>query len=266
MGQLSEGDGVSLSAGLGVAGCVLLDDANGARHRLHPRAAEALRSLHTPQSYSAWMQNCKVQGLQTEDVAALLRFLYTIGGLHIRQGLKSRGTLLVFRLRLLAYGCGWHPPVRRWPLGPLAIVQGVTRASSLFGLLVPLTVLALCWAGLPVPLACGYAGGSYAIFWISTMVHEGVHAVLAAGDGSAVVLQRGLRLGILHKPGRRRREVVSALCGPLAGGAVAVLLGLLASWPYLWAVGLFMAVAHLWSLVPWYGDGEVLWKTGSKRR
>jgi len=259
---LAEHDRLSLAALLSLDGSVLHDDANGAQHTLHPRAIAVVKSLQTAVSYKDWLQVGREQGLQPGEISELLQFLNGIGGLQVKRGPAGHARLLLFQVRLFCYGRGWPAAVRRWPLSPLAIMQGVTRAGSVLALFVPVTVFLLYGAGMPAGSAFGYAGISFAIFWLSTVIHEGVHAAFVQSRPAAV-LQRGLRIGILHKPGPPGRELASALCGPLAGSCAAVVLGVLAGalmpWPYFRTIGLALAAAHLWSLAPWYGDGEILW-------
>jgi hypothetical protein len=82
-------------------------------------------------------------------------------------------------------------------------------------------------------------------------MHEYAHT-LPLKANHRVIFQRGLRLGILHRRGRIRHEVISALAGPVAGAVVALAI---APNPAGW----FLAVVHLSSLLPVHSDGRAMY-------
>jgi hypothetical protein len=86
--------------------------------------------------------------------------------------------------------------------------------------------------------------------WLSVAMHEYAHT-LPLRANHRVIFQRGLRLGILHRRGRVRHEILSALAGPLAGAAVALAIA-----PNL--AGWFLLVVHLSSLLPIHSDGRAM--------
>lgn len=99
------------------------------------------------------------------------------------------------------------------------------------------------------------------VFLLSTLVHELAHLYIIKRDGKrAAVLQRGMRLAILHPSLSKEVEMSSALLGPAAGiatGMIGGLYGLVYS-PLLGLLGLAIGLFHLVGLLPWYGDGASL--------
>ncbi len=266
-GMLTEGDRVSLSTGIFAVGGLLADRATGARHRLHPRAARAVRLLHCETHAAAWYGAMQDIGLTEIDVVGILGFLYDIGGIRIRRTIIGVLRVATYRATWLARGALPRSILRRWTVTVAGTCGAVCRLiMPLIVLVAALDALAYC-AGLTSaarPLV-GHSALYVAIFWISTVTHELAHVVIIRRRRTtAVVVQRGLHLGILHTPLNSKEEVWSALCGPVVGAIVALGLSL---GIYLWdessqlvVLGAALAVLHMLSLLPLYGDGKVVWK------
>lgn len=265
-GLIAGDDTVSLAVGLRVEGRLLVDDAVGARHELHPVAAVLIRRLQQPTIFSEWLRLCERRRIKPEEIQEIVHFLNGIGGLRIQQSPQSSLWKIRFRLLSTMYGVRRAQHTRRYKLGLRGIMQGVTRASLLVLALVPFTVWCLFVVGLPAQEAAGYSIAAYVIFWLATVAHEAVHACFVR-QGSAVVLQKGMNVGILHQSLTPGKEILSALCGPFAGVASAVIGGMslayLTGLGHVLGVSVVLAIAQLWSLMPWYGDGitiKKLWR------
>lgn len=103
---------------------------------------------------------------------------------------------------------------------------------------------------------------SLSLFTISMFAHEKAHLYLLNKYGQSSIVLRGfLRLGIVHKKMGRRQELNVAIIGPAAGICVAmfaVLANVLLAEELLALIGCIVAILHLLSFVPWYGDGKTI--------
>ncbi len=263
LGLLDESDFVSLSPDLTLIGNRLFDRVTGARHNLHDLAAMAVAGLAGGVRVHVWLDIMQHDGLSKKQVSELIFFLNDIAAFNVRRSLAARRRLLAFRIRGSLQGAGLPVLGRRFS----ADIRGLTQAIlASMGLLSGLIVLV---AGLFY--AADFAGLeviSHAIlFWstilVSTILHEHLHAVLIQPD-PAVVVQRGLRLGLLHGDMPPGVELFSAFAGPLLGAVSAVIMPGLVSVISELRYGLFLGCAtaffHLCSLLPVYGDGAYIWK------
>jgi hypothetical protein len=237
-GILIEGDYLSLADGVHVQLDHLVDDANGARHQLHPLAVEALESLAAGTEAKSWLVSMLELGLSPAQITEMLAFLGSVAALRIRR--TPMGTLrhLSHRAHTLALGVRLAPVARRWPATPSGLLIACTRA--LLPLLIALTAVGLLWS---------VAFSAAATLWVSVVIHEAAHCLPI--QSRSAILQRGLRLGVLHPLLPARANLISALAGPLCGAAAAMILT-----PG--ALGGLIALLHLASLLPISNDGRVL--------
>jgi hypothetical protein len=248
-GRLLPGDCLSLAAGLSLTSGRLLDNATGARHPLHGPGQTAIDLLQAPIPVERWLVRLTDAGASPAQVAELIGFLDGIGGLRIKRSLRRR---LAHFWNLISWsGAGYRATytARRYRVTPIGLFVGCTRAALPVLLLIPAAAFLLYGAG--VDDIAGWALAAAFAFWASIVMHEGAHSLPLLGSGRPVLLQRGMRLGLLHRPVPAGRDRLSALAGPAAGIATALLIA-----PNIigWVTGAF----HLLSLLPDFGDGRSL--------
>lgn len=254
---LIESDLLSLSQGLRIGGQHLHDKSLGAAHLVQPEGQVLLAKLESGEvTYASLLQSSKYTN-------ELLGFLNMIGGLRRRRSAR-----------------GWIAAVGR-SANLLALIETHTslawrRPTSAYCLLVAL--LRASW-----PVIAG-AGGVYILavgggiikgsvaaplllfanltFIVSLYAHEAAHLfVLRLHKAHTEIIQRGLRLGILHRKLSPEVELHSAVAGPLAGcmSCLATSLAMFTTRHNSYTlVAALLAAFHLLSFLPWYGDGESL--------
>lgn len=261
LGLVVESDTLSLSTGLRVQNNMLIDNANGARHLLHPKASSVVAVLQSPIRYSEWCLVIRKYALKDNELFEIISFLDSIGGLRVERSKVVAFGILIRRCAFRIRGIKLPNPAHRFSSTPKSLLTALFLAS--FPLL--LIVLALCALSLGLPEYKTVIGGNVITLFtvlFSTYIHEFVHIAIA-NSSSAVVLQRGLRLGVLHAELSRSRELLSAILGPLAGILAAGLIGqffaLLNMDNMQWFAYIVM-LFHVVSWLPTYGDGMAVLK------
>ncbi|RTK94565.1 hypothetical protein EKI60_03010 [Candidatus Saccharibacteria bacterium] len=265
LGLVAPQDHIALAAGIEVRGQTLIDHANGARHQMEARAANAVDRINKSFSAGHWFKQAATCGLRRAEAAEILRFLAGIAGLKIRH----RQRFLRFRLlRLrLAGGQVLRPAIRK-----TGDERGLFKALSMAFAPVCIATIIVCvlaYGGnlLSPTFVLAHVGLLLTVF-VSTAVHEWVHLHIARSQVSGVcIVVRGTRLGVLHRQLMARHEWQSAVYGPLAGSIVALLLMAVVaifsrSVFVLASIGM-VAVFHWLSWIPQYGDGQTvrrLWR------
>jgi hypothetical protein len=157
--------------------------------------------------------------LSPSQVAQLIQTLNDLGALTLRRRWPDHITAQwrwwgLWRL-------GLHPTVlvrrREVNLQSLAAASG----RSLVSTWVALAAAVALWSPLyPHSLQLGLTAA--VSLWLSVMAHEAAH-VWPLRHLRPVLLQGGWRLGLLHRRTERRRELISAASGPLAGALVCLI-------------------------------------------
>lgn len=249
---------MSLSVGLRVHGLLLIDQATGACHRLAADARRPAEALMRPVLVQDWLARPDVQRLGYGPALGLLHNINDIAGLTIQS--SRRIYSIYWRLRLVAMGAYPSRPAYRHSTSIAGLIHVVAVAS--------LPIIAAATIGMILAYGANVSMPGFvqtqllflASLLASTAVHEAAHWWLA---GSGMFIRRGLRLGLLHPPLSPRKELVSAVVGPLAGMLCAVCF-----WLFLATLGttifghvslMLVMVFHACSWLPWYGDGQALW-------
>src|SRR3990167_4142649 len=267
---LLESDLVSLSSSLKLNKNFLHDKSRSAKPRLHPEATLFLGWLMSPRLVSAWPSFAQKHNIRLESLGDIVVFLNSIGGLRVDRSWVKVFQMTIQKMRHGLYGIRIPTLARRWPSSISGLIVAITKSSSV--LLVALVIVdALSYmAGFPAHKIVSYSTIFYLIVWSSTFVHELTHILIALNHRkSYTIIQRGLRLGILHQSfANKRYEVVSSLAGPTGGILFALIpamiLGDILGDGLLVAIGLLIALFHSLSLLPMYGDGRLL-LTASKK-
>jgi hypothetical protein len=196
-----------------------------------------------------WIARLRDQGADPVRISQIIQFINAIGGFRIRRAWYARAPHALHQLA--AFCIGFRPLTfgRRYPASLLGFLAASFRA--LLPVLLAVPVVAALWyaAGATQVTTVALTGGI--ALWLSVAMHEYAHT-LPLKANHRVIYQRGLRLGILHRRGRTRHEVLSALAGPVAGAVVALAIA-----PNL--AGWFLAVVHLSSLLPVHSDGRAMY-------
>lgn len=269
-GAFAESDVLSLSAGLRINGKVLADDATGRHHVMEPRAAELISLLAKGVQGDVWLkkaQDLKINGVEFNEI---LTFLNDIAGLAVRRGKIFDTKRYQYRLRVVLY----RLPTR---------ARSLRGRADFFGI-----IQAVLFASLPVIMASllvgilAYGTGLLEVDTISLLfvqfnvtvivslsLHEYIHSRFADSQRHRVLIRRGLRIGILHKPLSPRTELMSSLLGPISGGllcyAIAFCAAAVVGFQAM-LIGYVCMAFHFSSWLPFYGDGKQLIKLASNWR
>ncbi len=263
-GVLVESDIVSLSTGLLLEPPLLIDSANGARHTLHPTAARALAHIAQPIAAGTWLRELDGLGVTAKQANEIISFLNDIGGLRVQHSILGSITFGLQRLGFYLQRVPLAKPAHRVPATIPGITYATARAMAPFALLFPSLAVLLYAIGLPLSTVLLLSVLAAATLGISTVSHEYAHAAVLQGQAraSAAILQRGTRLGILHTKMGLKRELTSALLGPMVGCISAIVIcggaWLVTKQDVCLIVGILACIAHIFSLLPFYGDGKTI--------
>lgn len=260
LGLVMGGDKVSLAPGLQVRDRMIFDHANGARHIITSTTRDVLMMLGRGVEISQWHAYAAAVRFTDKEWLDLIAFLNSIGGIQIHRSWSAQFLMSMHRIQWQVQGVSMQTHAVR----NSATIKGLAYAISLaMGQLAALTVIVSMlsiYSGLAEYAAL--AVYSIGILWITTFVHEYSHiAISKTSNHIPAVIVRGLRIGIIHHQLSRKRNILSALMGPLMGISFATFLGL-AGWLAQSAVIVqscfVVSVFHALSWLPSYGDGRVL--------
>ncbi|HJQ07882.1 MAG TPA: hypothetical protein VJ836_00190 [Candidatus Saccharimonadales bacterium] len=267
---LLESDVLSLSSAFRLSGTKLCDSRTGIAHRLRAPGEQIVQAIVSGNAVHRVRTIALQQHIRNEQLTELLGFLNIIGALERQRSWWRYMLAWDLRLRDALLGIRYAPFSWRRQASLLAVGGGVIRASRPVILSIGL-VTGLAAAGGLVHLASviGLAAFGTSTFVISLLAHEMAHVVIIQRYGEAAdVLQRGMRLGIIHRRLNRKAELCSALAGPITGIAYCCMWAASAYWYTPWAaiVCLLVAAFHCSSWLPWYGDGQTIREAlGSKK-
>lgn len=268
-GAFAESDILSLSAGLRIKGKVLADDATGRHHIMESRAAELIILLSNGVQGDAWLRKANDLKIKGEELDEIISFLDTIAGLSIRRGKILDLKRYEYRLRVILY----RLPTRGRSSRGSADFDGILQMVILASLPVVLASLFVSFLMYGTGL---FNANKIIMLYVqfnvtviaSLSLHEYIHSFFANSQTHRVLIRRGLRIGILHKPLSPRNELLSSLLGPLGGAllcyGIALGVGLVVGSEAL-LVGYVCMAFHFSSWLPFYGDGKQLMKLVSNR-
>lgn len=198
------------------------------------------------------------------EITDIISFLNSIGGFEVKRTKSSAWRLGWKRLTGIAFGLSPSSLSCRRAASLRNIIYTVCRTCLPLASLSTVVGFLFYAAGfLSLLSAMVYTAVFLSLILLSTVIHEYTHAHLVKLAGrSMVILQRGMRLGILHQPLTKKQEALSAIAGPLAGGLSAVLaaaiLSLVTTQGLIFSTGILVAIFHIVSLLPAYGDGQTI--------
>ena len=261
LGLITDKDVLSLAVGLRLVGSsTLVDEPAGARHKLSAKAHNALKNLRQPIAVRDWQRR---SGLSDQQAMQLILFLDSIAGLSIKRKVASKLRLMFLRFKLMLGGIKLTTGACRFEGNYWGITLAVARALTP----VSLTLVAV--------LTLGYLGGVFGLSFaiaqilmlvtvlVTTLLHESVHLYFARRVNlPAVVIARRVRVGVLHPMLPPNIELVSALLGPISGiifsSIIAIVLHLFNYSEVMVGFTGIVAVFHVFSWVPEYGDGATI--------
>jgi len=205
----------------------------------------------------------KESGVANQELIETLGFLNKIGALLVKRSKNSSLRALIIYIRDIIFGVRHATLTWRRPFNILFLAVGVARASWLVLLLVPLSLMLFAVSGLATFTRILELGLVFDVLFVTSMtLHELAHGIIIRRTTNrVVVMQAGMRIGLVHIALPQKIEVVSALAGPLAGFMLAGLVGVLFSLEseVVMAIVAFMvAITHIASFLPGYGDGDTL--------
>lgn len=262
-------DVVWLSNMLNLESNYLVDSATGARHQAASQALPALLDLVRPVRLDDWLAVNKHLSLQQK--AQLMTFLDSIAGVGLRRSWLGTLGIWVKRIAYRVSGVPLSWNSRRYSSSSGLLVV-VAKAMSPLVLLISLTLIGVYGTGaFDLAQAVGISLIYLAVIYGSTVAHEYVHWWLANRQGAnSCYVVRGLRIGLLHTPLPERADKQSAILGPVAGALCAVVMASVLAASSFSAVivglGASLAMFHLLSWLPMYGDGAVIWNNNIARK
>ena len=261
---LLESDLVSLSSSMKLNKNFLHDKSIGAKHQLHPEATLFLEWLMSPRLVSAWPSFAQKNNIRLESLGDIVVFLNSIGGLRVNRSWVKVLQMTIQKVRYGLYGIRISTLARRYPSSISGLIVAIIKSSAVLLVAIAIVDALSYMAGFPAHKIILYSTIFYLIVWSSTFVHELTHVLIALNyQKSYSIIQRGLRLGILHQSlTNKRYEIASSLAGPIAGILFslipAMILGNILGDGSLIVIGLLIALFHSLSLLPMYGDGRLL--------
>jgi len=238
----------------------LLCDANlNVRYLLSPEATILLDTLARPISFAQLVRSCRRKNLPEHVVLQGLAELHSLGGLNIARSLRT--SLYACRLRCLHLRFGLR-------YAPYTIRRSCTLRHLIYALLRAGTPVWICSVFCNVVLAIALPASAITIFstsvavsvafFVSCLLHELAHAYFLRQSGARItIMQRGARIGLLHTGGTSK-TITAALAGPAAGSSFCIIAAITAPSPAWRPLLVLLALFHLGSMSPAYGDGKTI--------
>ncbi|HEX9153557.1 MAG TPA: hypothetical protein VF809_01935, partial [Candidatus Saccharimonadales bacterium] len=256
---LLESDIISLSNWVQIDKNAILDTAIDARHTLQNSGIVLARHIENGVSVSRLYSIAHAYDLTDSQVADFLGFLNITGGLQRKRKISDAKKASKLWLRNLCLGVRYAPLSWRSNTSVLHIACGIARAASYLFLATVVVGCLLLWSGASFRPVTSTIIFCTSTFTMSIGIHEWVHTMFIQRYGAKTnLLQRGLRLGIIHPRLAPKQEITVALAGPVAGAIFCILVGgviLYCDSLHLAFLGATISVFHLLALLPWYGDG-----------
>jgi len=263
-GLVEGSDYLSLSRTMAIRGKFLVDTITGAQHTLHHKAVKSISLLEQPIPFELWRQYNRRLKVNEDNLTEIILFLNSIGGLVINRSKTSHTRITYRKIKWFTKGQMSLTLARRWPANLISIILVIVSTMRPLMLAVFLIAILAYGANVAIDYVVLSSISFLLIIWTSTVIHEQTHNyILSKFTNRKILLQRGLRLGILHKQLSTKVELASALLGPIAGVLASLSLGIILEIflprPTLFiSIGTLVALFHLVSLLPTYGDGRVV--------
>ena len=244
---------------------VLTDMSLGIRHTVQTDGVVLLRLLSSGTMYRTLQKEASAHDISEAELCELLGFLNAIGGLVRKRDTKTYGRAIYERVTFMLLRIKFTPLSWRRPVSNSWLAFGIIRACGLVIIsTAAVGILASASGLLGIGRTAVVSLFGLGVFLISLYAHEWTHCLYIKNHRTAcVLLQRGMRFGILHQPLDAATEIKSALAGPATGWVTGVIAGALAlgfGQPVLAVLAGCIACFHIASLLPWYGDGASLKK------
>ncbi len=272
LGLFGENDYLSLSPSLSVDRRKLYDHATGAKHQLHPLAEDSISRLAKGVIFHKWLIHMLEEQLTIDEIGDIIFFLNGIGAISVKRSFRDSFIIVIRRAKAQLKGFSTPALGKRSHFCLTKMLAGILAAMKILAVAAVINALLLYISGF-----AGWADSLIilivflTIILLSTLGHEYGHAlVITDSKENLYILQRGMRLSVLHRRLKPHQETRVSLAGPAVGAATAIFIGcasyaLLRSPVYLW-VGSAIAISHLFSLLPIYSDGLSLKLAVSRRK
>lgn len=262
-GLLVESDVVSLSPSLKIEDCLLVDRSNDAKHRVSSVAQVAILHINRQVKVADWMNEMSKLGISSRQQSEIITFLNAIGGMQVRRSVGSILRISILRLLCRLKGLTIQNSAKRKPGNVVGVSYVVLHAMTPVLLAVLFTGVVQYGANMSREMYLYNNLTFVATLWLSTCIHEFMHILIASKETRNVdVIQKSIRIGVLHKQLSNRNDIASAVIGPLSGlvssffmaGILFYIFNLHVPAVVASAVGLF----HTISWLPIYGDGQTI--------
>lgn len=239
---------------------MLYDARLHSHHVLSRPAAIITRALAKHTTYAQLLRITHREGVAPSALQQCLIELDAIGAFAMSRQWRTALFGYWTRTAHLRFGIFYARLAHRHALTVAHLGIAVVRATQCLWISIGIVcaLLSLLFPRLTIDLfQTGFAVGL--VTMLSLLAHETSHMIaLGRARSTAVVLQRGSRVGIVHQPLAPSHEIFVALIGPCIG-SISAWLTILCYPSLLFAVAACgIGILHLCSLMSRYGDGASL--------
>ncbi len=263
---LLDSDKLSIKECFVVEDSLLHDLPAGVAHHINQPGRQIVYALQQGNTFGELRSLASEFGIGDSQLHDMLGFLNLAGALKRKRRLLERIVVLRHTVLQLLLGLRYAPLSWRKSFSAATLLLAILRASWIL-LLAIVCVCAEIVIGnlLPISTVITFGLTGITVFVCSMYVHELAHAFVIKMQGvEPSILQRGMRLGIIHQQLTPQVELQSSLVGPLCGVGFCMAIGcmLLTTTDngLLALLAIIIASFHMLSLLPWYGDGQSLRK------
>jgi hypothetical protein len=260
---LSNHDTIELGYGFTIESAHLVDSIVTARHKLDSRIANILQSIKLqPITYWELIVEFERWGIDRTRGNELILTLNSIGALKIKHAISTVQERGLIAVRAMSLKTTITPLQHRDKTCFYSLARSLIRSTTYLLLLWCFAFNLVIAAGfISIPYFLMLSAGAYTTLLVSLICYEYSHIRILGkgGQDTSVVIRKGWRIGILHQQQSARKELSSALIGPLFGALASLILCLALNqitYEPIWlSIGCIFAGCHLLSLLPNFGDG-----------
>lgn len=262
------GDYISLSQTVTLHKNYIYDNVLDTKYYLLPNVKDLIVQLNYLTPYELLYEYARSHDLKDYEISNLVNQLNNLGILEIKKSVKSFKIHTSHTLRNLILG--------KFPT--LLVERNTVTISNLSLIILKCMIpLIFCIFALDALSTLTNISSSITILsslffivlvFISTLIHEWAHSlIITVAKGKQILIRRGLRLGVMHKPLLPKIEILSALLGPCLGALICIITGLVFNFIHplkinhslnssFLHISMFVAALQMISLLPAYGDGK----------
>lgn len=254
-----------LSSDFAIKGGMLYDIPIGARHSLQGEGEHIMRSIAQCTHLTDIYVVAERYNIPRRDIHELLGLLNLLGALRRIRSTRQQVHAWAIQTAHLLLGVWYTPVTWRKVVTKRSLLAAIMRATAPVSIAASVVCGFIALCGLfPAVQTIGAGFLAYSLFIASLFLHESAHIYyIHAFHTTPVILQRGMRLGIVHPALPRHAELQAALAGPAWGLGTCLIIAGLCLCLHLHTAAIACGIVgtfHITSLLPWYSDGATLRK------